>query len=63
MNAQVAALFGVDASTVARWGSRGLIAYVRTPGGARRYPAEQFLRLLDPAPAGSPAPAGEGGPS
>ncbi|GLU47366.1 hypothetical protein Nans01_17170 [Nocardiopsis ansamitocini] len=49
MNRQVAALFGVGASTVARWGSQGLITYLHTPGGARRYPAEQFRHLLDDA--------------
>ncbi|GLU49038.1 MerR family DNA-binding transcriptional regulator [Nocardiopsis ansamitocini] len=50
MNHQVATLFGVDASTVARWGSHGLITYVTTPGGARRYPAAQFHDLLRETP-------------
>nr|WP_285761276.1 helix-turn-helix domain-containing protein [Nocardiopsis ansamitocini] len=50
MNRQVATLFGVDASTVARWANKGLITYVNTPGGARRYPAAQFHDLLRETP-------------
>ncbi|GLU45708.1 MerR family DNA-binding transcriptional regulator [Nocardiopsis ansamitocini] len=50
MNHQVATLFGVDASTVARWANKGLITYVNTPGGARRYPAAQFHDLLHETP-------------
>nr|WP_285758801.1 MerR family DNA-binding transcriptional regulator [Nocardiopsis ansamitocini] len=63
MNHQVATLFGVDASTVARWGSHGLITYVTTPGGARRYPAHQFRALLRETPRTHPAPLSQDTPN
>jgi excisionase family DNA binding protein len=34
---EVAALFGVSASTVTRWAQRGLLKTVRTPGGHYRF--------------------------
>lgn len=44
--AEVAALFQVSERTVADWARRGRISCVRTPGGHRRYPAEEIRRLL-----------------
>lgn len=34
---EVNKLFGVDPTTVMRWGDSGLLACTRTPGGHRRY--------------------------
>lgn len=34
---EVASIFRVDIGTVARWADNGWIAYIRTPGGHRRY--------------------------
>jgi excisionase family DNA binding protein len=49
----VATLFQVSERTVSEWARRGRIPSVRTPGGHRRYPAEQIRVLLaetqDPA--------------
>ncbi len=42
----VAALFQVSERTVSEWARRGRIPSVRTPGGHRRYPAEQIRQLL-----------------
>ena len=42
---EVAALFGVSASTVTRWAQRGLLKTVRTPGGHYRFPAEETRRM------------------
>ena len=44
--ADVASLFQVSERTVAEWARRGRIPCVRTPGGHRRYPAEEIRRLL-----------------
>lgn len=41
----VAALFGVSASTVTRWAQKGLLKTVRTPGGHYRFPAREAERL------------------
>lgn len=41
----VAALFGVSASTVTRWAQRGLLKTVRTPGGHYRFPASETRRM------------------
>jgi excisionase family DNA binding protein len=41
----VAALFGVSASTVTRWAQKGLLKTVRTPGGHYRFPARDAERL------------------
>jgi excisionase family DNA binding protein len=43
----VAALFQVSERTVSEWARRRRIPSVRTPGGHRRYPAEQIRDLLD----------------
>ena len=42
---EVAALLHVDANTVARWSNEGRVRSVRTPGGHRRYPVSEVLRL------------------
>ena len=34
---QVAHLLGVDSKTVTRWAKTGLIGFITTPGGHRRY--------------------------
>ncbi len=45
--AEVAAIFGVDPKTVARWADTGLISSIRTLGGHRRYSASEIrVRLL-----------------
>jgi anti-sigma B factor antagonist len=44
--ADVAQLFEVSTRTVAQWARRGRIPYVTTPGGQRRYPADEIFRLL-----------------
>jgi excisionase family DNA binding protein len=43
---EVAALLHVDANTVARWSNEGRLRAIRTPGGHRRYPASEVLRLV-----------------
>jgi excisionase family DNA binding protein len=43
----VAALFQVSERTVSEWARRRRIPSVRTPGGHRRYPADQIRDLLD----------------
>ncbi len=43
----VALLFQVSERTVAEWARRGRIPAVRTPGGHRRYPANEIRALLD----------------
>ncbi len=42
----VALLFQVSERTVSEWARRGRVPSVRTPGGHRRYPAEQIRLLL-----------------
>ncbi|MBD7949379.1 BldC family transcriptional regulator [Oerskovia rustica] len=42
---EVAAIFRVDARTVARWADSGLLTSIRTPGGQRRYPRTEIIRL------------------
>ncbi len=44
--ADVAALFQVSERTVSEWARRRRIPSVRTPGGHRRYPAEEIRHLL-----------------
>lgn len=44
--ADVASLFQVSERTVSEWARRGRLPSVRTPGGHRRYPAEQIRLLL-----------------
>jgi excisionase family DNA binding protein len=47
--ADVANLFQVSERTVSEWARQGRIPSVRTPGGHRRYPADQVTRLLEAA--------------
>jgi excisionase family DNA binding protein len=48
---EVAELFRVDDSTVARWAELGKIPSTRTPGGRRRYPKDAIVALLvEPQP-------------
>jgi excisionase family DNA binding protein len=42
----VALLFQVSERTVSEWARRGRVPSVRTPGGHRRYPADQIRRLF-----------------
>jgi excisionase family DNA binding protein len=43
---EVADAFGVDPKTVTRWARDKKIAHIFTPGGHRRYPADEVSRLL-----------------
>ena len=43
----VATLFQVSERTVSEWAKRGQIPCVRTPGGHRRYPADEIRALLE----------------
>jgi excisionase family DNA binding protein len=43
---EVAAIFRVDPKTVTRWGNKGKIRSVRTPGGHRRYSRAHVMELL-----------------
>jgi len=43
---EVAQLFQVSERAVNGWAQRGRIASLRTPGGHRRYPAEEVRALL-----------------
>lgn len=43
---EVAVLFQVSERAVTDWARRGRLPSVRTPGGHRRYPAEQVRDLL-----------------
>ena len=43
---EVALLFQVSERAVTDWARRGRIPSVRTPGGHRRYPADQIWTLL-----------------
>ena len=54
--ADVAALFQVSERTVSEWARRGRIPSVRTPGGHRRYPAEQIRLLLRQVEEGDAGP-------
>jgi excisionase family DNA binding protein len=44
---EVALLFQVSERAVTDWARRGRIPSVRTPGGHRRYPADQVRALLE----------------
>jgi excisionase family DNA binding protein len=46
---EVALLFQVSERAVTDWARKGRIPSVRTPGGHRRYPAEQVWALLGEA--------------
>lgn len=43
---EVAARFGVAPQTITRWANEGILPYVRTLGGQRRYPAGEVERLV-----------------
>ena len=51
---EVALLFQVSERAVTDWARRGRIPSVRTPGGHRRYPAEEVRALLEWAGASPP---------
>ncbi len=53
----VAQLFQVSERTVSEWARQGRIPSVRTPGGHRRYPADQVRRLLEAAEEGYRPPS------
>ena len=56
---QACQVVGVNASTLRQWGDRGLLRSFRTPGGHRRFSAEDLQGLLDRASEGpSPGAAG-----
>jgi excisionase family DNA binding protein len=58
---QVAALFLVHTKTVHRWGDRGLLTVLRTPGRHRRYrrsEVEALRRSVDEAAAAAAAAEG-----
>jgi len=44
---EVAAMFGVNAKTVARWAKEGRIRCIRTPGGHMRIYAEDVRALIE----------------
>jgi len=44
--AEAADIFRVEPKTASRWADEGLIKYVRTLGGHRRFPEAEVLRLL-----------------
>lgn len=43
--AEVAELFRVDPKTVGRWAIRGLLPFIRTPGGFKRFPESKVREL------------------
>ncbi|TDB71976.1 helix-turn-helix domain-containing protein [Actinomadura sp. KC216] len=43
---EVARAFGVSSDTVLNWARDGRLAFVRTPGGHRRYSRQQVEQLL-----------------
>ena len=45
--AEVAELFRVDSKTVRRWAASGRLPSIRTPGGHRRFRAEDVRRKLE----------------
>ncbi|HLI24569.1 MAG TPA: helix-turn-helix domain-containing protein [Acidimicrobiales bacterium] len=61
----VASLFEVSERTVSEWARQGRIPSVRTPGGHRRYPADEINELLERSrgePHGAPSEVGAGRP-
>jgi excisionase family DNA binding protein len=51
--AEVATLFRVDPKTVTRWANDGLLSFIRTPGGHRRYYEAEVRALMNGTPARS----------
>ena len=47
---EAAALLGVGPTSIKRWADSGLIIYMKTPGGHRRYDRESVLAMLGHAP-------------
>jgi excisionase family DNA binding protein len=45
--AQVAELLQVSPKTVSRWAQEGMLPYLRTLGGHRRYPDREIRALLE----------------
>jgi excisionase family DNA binding protein len=43
---EVAEIFGVRTTTIARWAREGRLTPLRTPGGHRRYSRDAVVRLL-----------------
>jgi excisionase family DNA binding protein len=56
----VATLFQVSERTVSEWARRGRVPSVRTPGGHRRYPAEQIRQLFTESRHGPTGDAADG---
>lgn len=44
---QVASLFNVHVRSVRRWAAAGKLPYFTTPGGARRYYADEIDRMIE----------------
>lgn len=42
---EVADIFSVSVKTVARWSKAGLLPYITTLGGHRRFPADEIRKL------------------
>jgi hypothetical protein len=50
----VGKIFDVDARTVTKWATNGIIGFFRTPNGLRRYPVCEVQRLMAAAPPDDP---------
>jgi excisionase family DNA binding protein len=44
---EVAEIFGVRTTTIARWSREGRLTPIRTPGGHRRYTRAEICAVLD----------------
>lgn len=53
---EAASLLGVHPTTLRAWADAGQVRAVRTPGGHRRFAADDVRRLLVPEPRGSATP-------
>ena len=58
---EVASAFAVDPKTVTRWANDGKLRSIRTPGGHRRFLADDVHRFL--AATCSPTPVEDGRPA
>ena len=45
-SSEAAALFGVSSETVTRWANRGMLSFIRTPGGRDMRFRESVVRKL-----------------